>query len=190
MSSPSALRGRERRSWSNRAPVLPGVRRRPPSGIARLIALSGAAPALLGIKLLIGSGGEGEVFAGGITLIVVGGLTTRDYVGIVADHLLVELQLSARSDAQHYAQVLGHRLDVPVNARRRPLLQAGIGWGGAYFLLALLGIMGLGFWAMIDSGGPALGLALTVLVVALQYPIARLTMRPAVRRWIRSTYAV
>ena len=229
-----------------------------PTGIAKLIAIFGLVPLVLGVYFMFAGDGEGEAAGLGLGLAVLGGATAlvglfrlgaehaarflvvtqprrlalvetdsrvrveadrhlipgtqvvrieiqrmvvppafahqepedRFIVAIVTRRRLIELQLSSRSDAEHYAKVLSHRLDAPISARQRPLLPQAIGLGGAYLILALFGMMGLAFWSLMDSGNPLIGIASLVGLVALQYPIVRLTMVSTVRRWMRLTYGI
>ena len=229
-----------------------------PIGIAKMIALIGIVPLVLGVLVMIGSDGEGEAAGLGIGLTMLGGVTSlvglfrlgaehaarfmvftqprklslletdgrvrieadrhmiaadkvqgievhrmvippttqygepedRFVVAIVTDQNLVELQMSSPSEAEHYAKVLSHRLDVPLSARERPLIPQVVGLGGAYLVLALFGIMGATFWSMMDSGDLLIGLGAVIAMVLLQYPVVRLTMVGTVRRWMRLTYGI
>lgn len=174
-----------------------------PTGVAKLLAIIGIAPLVIGVLVMIGSGGEGEAAGLGISLLMLGGVTSlvglfrlgaehaaRFIVAIVTRRNLVELQMSSPSDAEHYAKVLAHRLDVPVSGRDRPLLPQAIGLGGAYLILALFAIMGASFWSMMDSGDLLIGVAAVVAIVLLQYPVVRLTMVATVRRWMQRTYGI
>lgn len=229
-----------------------------PTGIAKLLALIGIAPVLIGALVMFGSGGEGEAAGLGISLLMLGGVTSlvglfrlgaehsarfivftqprrlslietggklrieadrhlipgdsvkrievhrmvipptteygepeaRFFVAIVTRRNLVELQMSSPSDAEHYAKVLAHRLDVPVSGRDRPMLPQAIGFGGMYLILALFAIMGASFWSMMDSGDLMIGVGAVVAIVLLQYPVVRLTMVATVRRWMQRTYGI
>lgn len=114
----------------------------------------------------------------------------RYFVALVTDHLLVELQMSALSDADHYAKTLGHRVGVEITARDRPMLPQTIGLAGAYLVLCVLGIPALAFWAMAAQTHSLVALTTIAGLVALQYPIGRATMRPTVRRWAQLEYGV
>ena len=114
----------------------------------------------------------------------------RFFVALVTDHLLVELQMSSLADADHYAKTLGHRIGVEITARDRPLLPQTVGLAGAYLILCVLGIPALAFWAMVAPSQSLMALAAIAGLVALQYPIGRIAMRPTVRRWAQLEYGV
>ncbi|MEM6994459.1 MAG: hypothetical protein AAF721_28345 [Myxococcota bacterium] len=114
----------------------------------------------------------------------------RYFVAVVADSGLVEMQLDSASEATHFAKVIAHRLGVSVSGRDRPMLPQAVGLGGAYLILALFAMVGLAFWSLTDLGSALVAAIAVAGLASLQYPIALMTTRGTVRRWLAQTYGV